>query len=86
MQKSEKKSNFILISHFKPGLCSAVSSTSDCRFKRHESEPKLGHFTLVEIDHEIISTTYGQSPSAEARRATVVSYLQKYVFIVLVDQ
>ena len=36
-------------------VCSAVDSTSDCRCRDREFEPKLSHITFVEVDHEIIS-------------------------------
>ena len=28
---------------------------SDCRSRGHELEPELGHITLMEVDHRIIS-------------------------------
>ena len=61
VQKSEKKIPFRSNLPFLARLCNAVSSTSDCR-SMPKSEPKLGHFTLVETDHEIISMTYCHSP------------------------
>ena len=62
VQKIRKKIPFPSNLPLLAGLYSTVSSTSDCRAKCRESEPKLGHFTLAEIDHEIISSTYGHSP------------------------
>ena len=59
VQKSEKNP-ISFLSPILAGFCSAVSSTSDCRHR--ESESKLGSLTLAEIDHEIISTTYGPAP------------------------
>ena len=71
--KNQKKNPIIFLSPILAGLCSAVSSASDCRSKRRESQPKLGHFTLSEIDHEIISTTYGHSPLSLKQEGKMLS-------------
>ena len=37
-------------------MAGAVGNTSECRPRGRDFEPKPGHITFVEIDHEIIST------------------------------
>ena len=71
---------------FLAGLCSAVSSTSDCRSKRRESEPKLCHFTLAEIEQEIISTTYGHSPLPLKQEGQLLSVTTKICVLCKVDK
>ena len=56
---------------------------SDCRSRGREFNPARSH-TLVEIDHEIISTAI-LLPSAELFKRVVVSYKRKYVQEVLVN-
>ena len=78
--KIRKKIPFPSNFPFLAGLCSAVNSTSDCRSKHCESEPKLGHFTLAEIDHEIISTMYGHSPLPLKQEGQLLSVTCKSMY------
>ena len=44
------------------GFHSAVGSASGCRSRGREVEPQLGHITFVDIDYEIISTSFLSLP------------------------